>query len=108
MTGPVSGRLNSQKHFSRWGKCMETLLIVAIVLTTLAVLTQAGILLAMYLMSRRVVDNVNGLVSEGQKLMVPIERVTTNFKTASESLVDIGKDARTEMTRIQTTLIETQ
>jgi len=87
---------------------METLLIVAIVLTTLAVLTQAGILIAMYLMSRRVVDNVNGLVSESQKLMVPLERVTTNFKTASEGLIDVGKDARSEMTRVQTMLLETQ
>ena len=87
---------------------METLLVVAIVLTSLAVLTQAGVLIAMYLMSRRVVDNVNGLVSESQKLMVPLERVTTNFKTASESLVDVSKDARAEMTRVQSMLIETQ
>jgi hypothetical protein len=86
---------------------METLLVVAIVLTSLAVLTQAGVLIAMYLMARRVSDNVNGLVSESQKLMEPLERVTANFKTASESLVDVGKDARIEMTRVQSLLTET-
>ena len=87
---------------------METLLVVAIVLTTLAVLTQAGILIAMYLMSRRVVDNVNGLVGESQTLMEPLHRVATNFKMASEDVVGMSKDAREEMYRIQNTLYETQ
>ena len=35
---------------------METLLTVAIILTTLAIIVQAGILVSMYLMSRRLTE----------------------------------------------------
>jgi len=87
---------------------METLLVVAIIVTALAVVVQAGSLLAMYLLSRRVVDHVNELVSEGQKLMGPLERVSANLQTSSEDLIAISRQSRDEMQRIHAILAETQ
>jgi hypothetical protein len=86
---------------------METLLIVAIVVTALSVAIQAGALLAMYLLSRRVTDNVNGLVNESHKLMAPLEHVANNFKRTSDDLAEVGKDARVEVARIQALMAET-
>jgi hypothetical protein len=87
---------------------METLLVVAIVVTALAVVVQAGVLLAMYLITRRVSENVNGLVNEAYKLSAPLERIANNFRAASEDIVDIGKNAREELGRMESTLRETQ
>src|SRR5262245_42531732 len=87
---------------------METLLVVAIVVTALAVVVQAGALIAMYVMSRRVMNNVNALVTESQKLMAPLERVTANFESVSQDFVAMGKDARQEQQRVETMLHEIQ
>jgi hypothetical protein len=86
---------------------METLLIVAIVVTALSVVVQAAALLGMYLLSRRTTEKVNSLVEESHKLMGPLESVATNFKSASNVLVDVSKDAREEMHHIRATVNET-
>ena len=85
---------------------METLLIVAIVVTALAVVGQAVALVAMYLLSRRVAENVNGLVKETQKLLVPLERVAGNLKSTSNDLLEIGREAQLETYRVQSLLAE--
>jgi hypothetical protein len=87
---------------------METLLVVAIVITTIAVIVQGGALLAMYLLSRHVANNVNGLVNESQKLMAPLQRIAANFRVASEDVAEAGKTARGEVLRAQSVLSETQ
>ena len=87
---------------------METLLVVAIIVTALAVIIQAGVLLAMYLITRRVTDNVNGLVDEAYKLTAPLERIATNFRAASEDIVAIGKNAREELVHMESILRDTQ
>ena len=73
---------------------MQTLLIVAVVVISLAVITQAGVLLAMYLLSRRVTDKVQGLIDETQKLMPPLESITNDLKTVSNDLAQTGELAR--------------
>jgi hypothetical protein len=87
---------------------METLLVIAIIVTAVAIVIQAGVLIAMYLMSRRMVDNVNGLVTEAHQLMAPMERIATNFRAASEDVVELGKNARQELVRIESIMKETQ
>src|SRR5262245_61235719 len=86
---------------------METLLIVAIIVTALSVMVQAGALLGMYLLSRRVSNNVNSLINETHKLVAPLENVATNFKAASDVLVEIGKDGREELHHIHAMVTET-
>ena len=86
---------------------METLLIVAIILIALAVVTQAGALVAMYLMSRRIGDKAERLMDESQKFMAPMESITTNLKVISEDLAETGKIARNQALHIQELVTDT-
>lgn len=86
---------------------MQTLLIVAVVVISLAVITQAGVLLAMYLLSRRVTDKVQGLIDETQKLMTPLESITNDLKTVSNDLAQTGELAREQVLHIQGIIAET-
>src|ERR1700739_2536946 len=86
---------------------MQTLLIVAIVLIALAVITQAGVLIAMYLLSRSVAEKVEGLIDETQKLMAPLESITANLKAVSDDLAQTGEMAREQVLHIQQIINET-
>ena len=87
---------------------MQTLLIVAIVIIALAVITQAGALVAMYLLSRRVTDKVQGLIDESQKLMAPLESITNDLKAVSNDLAQTGELAREQIVQIQGVIAETR
>jgi ElaB/YqjD/DUF883 family membrane-anchored ribosome-binding protein len=86
---------------------METLLTIAIIMTALAVVVQAGVLVAMYLMSRRLANDVNSLIADTRRIITPLENIATNFKTASDDLIDISKTAREELHRVQTMMKDT-
>jgi hypothetical protein len=73
---------------------MDTLLMVAVVLTAIAVIAQAGVLIGMYMTTRRLTTKAEALMDESKKLMAPIESITSNLKTVSEDLVETGTIAR--------------
>jgi hypothetical protein len=73
---------------------METLFVVAVVLITLAIIVQAGALVAMYLMSRKLVENVNDLMNDSRRLLMPLESAASNLKAVSEDVVEVEKMAR--------------
>jgi len=85
---------------------MQTLSIVAVVVIALAVITQAGALLAMYLLSRRVTEKVEGLIDESQKLMTPLESITRNLQAVSNDLAQTGELAREQILHIQGIITE--
>jgi hypothetical protein len=87
---------------------MNTLLVAAIVLIALAVVTQAGVLLAMYLMSRRMTAKVETLINESQRLIGPFESITSNLKTVSDHLTESGKIARKQILQVQDAVTETR
>ena len=87
---------------------MQTLLIVAVVVIALAVITQAGVLLAMYLLSRRVTQKVDGLVDESRKLMTPLGSITSNLKAVSDDLAQTGELAHEQILHIQEIIAETR
>lgn len=87
---------------------METLLIVAVVVITLAIVAQAGVLLAMYLLSRRVTSKVEVLMDDSQRLMAPLESITSNLKAVSDDLAQTGEIARAQILHIQDLVIETR
>jgi len=86
---------------------METLLMVAVVLTALAIIVQAGVLIGMYLMSRRLTTKAETLMNESQRLMAPLETITSNLKTVSNDLTDTSKMAREQMLHVQSLVTET-
>jgi flagellar basal body-associated protein FliL len=96
----VAARLISQGFAKYWGT-MEILLMVAVVVVTIAIVVQAGVLLSMYFMSRRVTDKVDLLMTETQRLMEPVESITRNLKTVSDDLAETGKLAHQQMLHIQ-------
>jgi ATP-dependent Clp protease ATP-binding subunit ClpA len=87
---------------------METLLMVAVVLITLAVIAQAGVLVAMYLMSRRLADKAETLMDDSRKVMAPMESVTNNLKTVADDLAQTGQIAREQVLHVQEMVTETQ
>src|SRR5712691_13228279 len=87
---------------------METLLMVAVAVITLAVVAQAGVLLAMYLLSRRVTGKVEVLMDESRRLIAPLESITSNLKTVSDDLAETGQIARRQILRIQAAIGETR
>jgi len=84
---------------------MEILLTVAVVLIALGVITQTGVLLAMYLMSRRVSGKAEALINDTRG---PLESITSNLKTVSNELAETGKIARAQAQHIQETVIESR
>lgn len=81
---------------------------VAVVLIALAIIVQAGVLVGMYLISRRLTDKVNGLLDDGRTLVGPLQTVTINLKTASTELAEVGKIARDQAHGIEQTLNQTR
>src|ERR1044071_1865300 len=87
---------------------METLLIGAIVLIALAIIAQAGVLIGMYLMSRRIAGKAEALMDDSRRLMAPLESITSNLKTVSEDLSEAGRVAREQVLEMQEFVNETQ
>ena len=87
---------------------MDTLLMVAVVLITLAVVAQAGVLIAMYVMSRRVAGKAEELMDGGRRIMQPMETVTSNLKTVANDLGETGKIARGQAVHLQEFVKDTE
>ena len=85
---------------------MDTLLMVAVILIAIAIVVQAGVLVSMYLMSRRLTSNVESLMADSRQLMAPLESVTSNLKTVSEDLTEVSQTVRHQVNRIDGLLNE--
>jgi hypothetical protein len=85
---------------------MDTLLMVAVILIAVAIVVQAGVLVSMYLMSRRVTSNVESLMADSRRLMAPLESVTSNLRTVSEDLTEVSKTVRLQVNRVEGLLNE--
>ena len=86
---------------------MNTLLMIAVVFIALAVIVQAGVFVAMYLLSRRVVGKTELLMNESRKLLRPLELITSDLKSVSGDLSATGKIARHQAIHIQQIVTET-
>jgi hypothetical protein len=80
---------------------MDIVLMTAVVLITLAVVAQACVLIAMYLMSRRVAAKAEALMEESRKLMAPVEAIASNLKTVSDDLTQAGKIVHEEAVHVR-------
>jgi uncharacterized protein YoxC len=86
---------------------MDTLLMVAVVLTTIAVVAQAGVLIGMYMTSRKLTKKAETLMDDGRRLVAPMETVTSNLKTVSDDLAEAGRVAREQALHAQQIVTET-
>jgi hypothetical protein len=86
---------------------LEGLLTLFVALTALAVMTQAGVLVAIYIMSKRLSDQVERLLKDSRELMVPIRSITENLRTASSNIVELGVSARDQFRRVEAMVTDT-
>jgi len=86
---------------------MDKLLTFFVALTALAVLTQACVLIAIYLMSRRLTNQLDRFMSETREMMVPVKAITENLKVASSNILEIGVSAREQFRRVEAMVSDT-
>ena len=86
---------------------MDSLLTFFVALTALAVLTQACVLVSIYLMSRRLSNQIERFMSETREMMVPVKAITENLQVASTNIMEIGVSAREQFRRVEGMVTDT-
>ena len=91
----------------QWRRILDVLLTLFVALTALAVMAQAGVLFAIYLMSKRLSEQVEHFMKDTREMMTPMRVITENLRTASANLVDIGLSAREQFRRVEAMVTDT-
>ena len=86
---------------------MEGLLTLFVALTAVAIITQAGVLVGIYVMSRRLSDQVERFMKDTREMMVPVRSIAENLRTASANIVEIGLSARDQFRRVEAMVTDT-
>ena len=86
---------------------MEGLLTLFVALTAIAIITQAGVLVGIYVMSRRLSDQVERFMKDTRDMMVPVRSIAENLRTASANIVEIGLSARDQFRRVEAMVTDT-
>ena len=86
---------------------MEGLLTLFVALTAIAVITQAGVLVGIYIMSKRLSEQVERFMGETREMMLPIRSIAENLRVASANLVEIGLSARDQFRRVEAMVADT-
>ncbi len=86
---------------------MEGLLTLFVALTAVAVITQAGVLVGIYVMSKRLSEQVERFMKETREMMVPVRSIAENLRVASANLVEIGLSARDQFRRVEAMVTDT-
>ena len=77
------------------------MLTIFVGLTAIAVMTQAAVLVAIYLQSKRLSEQVERFMNETREMMAPMKAITENLRTASANIVEIGISAREQFRRVE-------
>src|SRR5207244_10758809 len=80
---------------------LEGLLTLFVGLTAIAVITQAGVLVGIYIMSKRLSQQVERFMKETREMMVPVRSIADNLREASANLVEIGLSAREQFRHVE-------
>jgi hypothetical protein len=80
---------------------LDIVLTVFVGLTAIAVITQAAVLVAIYMVSKRHSEQMERFMAETRELMAPIKTITENLRTASANFVEIGIAARDQFRRVE-------
>lgn len=86
---------------------MEGLLTLFVGLTALAVITQAAVLVAIYLMSKRLSNQVDRFMKDTREVMAPLKSITENLRAASANIVELGLAAREQFRRVESMVTNT-
>ena len=86
---------------------MEGLMTLFVALTAIAIIAQAGVLIAIYLMSKRLSEQVERFMRDTREMMMPVRSIAENFRVASANLVEIGISARDQFRRVEAMVTDT-
>jgi len=86
---------------------LEGLLTLFVALTAIAIITQAGVLVGIYVMSRRLSEQVERFMKDTREMIVPIHSIAENLRVASANIVEIGLNARDQFRRVEAMLTDT-
>jgi len=86
---------------------LEGLLTLFVALTAVAVITQAVVLIAIYVNSKRLSDQIERFIRETREVMAPVKSITENLRIASANLIEIGITAREQFRRVEDMVTET-
>ena len=86
---------------------MEGLMTLFVALTAIAIITQAGVLIAIYIMSKRLSEQVESFMKETREMMMPVRSIAENFRVTSANLVEIGLAARDQFRRVEAMVTDT-
>src|SRR6266567_1112653 len=78
-----------------------------VALTAIAIIAQAGVLIAIYLMSKRLSDQVERFMRDTREMMMPVRSIAENLRVASANLVEIGLSARDQFRRVEAMVTST-
>jgi hypothetical protein len=70
-------------------------------------MTQAGVLVAIYLLGKRLSEQVERFMQETRETMVPVRTIAENLRTASTNIVEIGHSAREQFRRVEAMVTDT-
>src|SRR2546430_16832693 len=82
---------------------LEGLLTLFVAMTAVAIVVQAGVLVGIYIMSKRLAEQGERFMKETRELMVPVRSIAENLRAASANLVEIGLSARDQFRRGEAT-----
>src|SRR5256885_5622366 len=80
---------------------LEGLLTIFVAMTAVAIVVQAGVLVGIYIMSKRLAEQVERFMKETREMMVPVRSIAENLRAASANLVEIGLSARDQFRRVE-------
>jgi hypothetical protein len=80
---------------------LEALLTLFVGLTAVAVITQAAVLVGIYVMSKRLSQQVERFMKETRDMMAPVRSIAENLGVASANLVEIGVAAREQFRHVE-------
>jgi hypothetical protein len=86
---------------------LDGLLTLFVALTAIAVMTQAVVLVAIYLQSKRLTEQIERFMNETREMMAPMKTITENLRTASANVVEIGVAAREQFRRVESMVTDT-
>jgi len=86
---------------------LEGLLTLFVALTAIAIITQAGVLVGIYVMSKRLSEQVERFMKDSREMMGPLRSIAENLRTASANLVEIGLTARDQFRRVEAMVTDT-
>ena len=86
---------------------MDGLLTIFVALTAIAVMTQAAVLVAIYLQSKRLSEQIERFMAETREMLAPMKIITENLRIASANIVEIGISAREQFRRVEGMVTDT-